>query len=99
MTTEDLTGIDRALSALVIHDGYSAGAKSAALRFNAQIDEERSRFERARAIHERAGAVSPDVEIELRASAAMYLAERERIVRRWRIPLRQPQIDPSAVQE
>jgi hypothetical protein len=88
MTTGDLDCIDRALSVLVIHDGYSTGAKSAALRFNSQIQEERSRFECARATHEHARAVSLVVEIELRASAVMYEVERERIVRLWNIRLR-----------
>ncbi len=44
MTTEDLDRIDLVLSALVIHDGYSAEARSAALRFNSQVQQERSRF-------------------------------------------------------
>jgi hypothetical protein len=90
VTTEDLDCIDRALSLLLIHDGYSAEAKSAALRFNSRIQQERSRFEGARAMHEQGRAVSPDVEIELRASAVMYTVERERIVRLWKIPLRAP---------
>jgi hypothetical protein len=88
MTTEDLNRIDLALSALVIHDGYSAGARSAALRFNSQVQHERCRFEHVRAAHGQVSTVSPDVEIELRAAAAMYVVERERIIRVWSIPLR-----------
>ena len=88
MTTEDLDRIDLALSALVIHDGYSAGARSAALRFNSQVQQERARFQRVRAAHDDVSTVPPDVEIELRAAAAMSGVERERIVRVWRIPLR-----------
>ncbi len=90
MTTQDLDCIDRALSVLVIGDGYCAGAKSAAQRFNSQIQQERSRLKCARATHEQARRVSPDVEIELRASAVMYVVERERIVRLWSISSRLP---------
>ncbi len=88
MTNEDLDGIDRALRVIVVPDGYSAGAKDAALRFNARLHEERSRFERARATYEETHTVSAQLEIELRASAAMFAVERERLVRFWRLPLR-----------
>jgi hypothetical protein len=89
MTTEDLDRIDHALSALVIPGGSCPDAQNAALRFNSQLEQERSRLRRARATHEQARVVSPDVEVELRAAAAMYALERERIARRWNISLRE----------
>jgi hypothetical protein len=88
MTSEDLDCIDGAFSALVVDESCSAGAKSAALRFNARIEQERSRFSGAGATRARAGEVSAELEIELRAAAAMFAVERDRIVRLWRIPLR-----------
>jgi hypothetical protein len=96
MTSEELDSIDHALSALAIHDGFCAGAKAAALRFNARVQQERSRCEGARATHEQARAVPADLEIELRAAAIMYVVERERIAARWRIPLRAPRFTVMA---
>jgi hypothetical protein len=90
MTPEDLAQIELALSPLDIHDGYSAAARSAALQFNTQVERERARFEEVRAAAGPAGAIPPSVEVELRATAAMYLVERARLVRVWRIPLRVP---------
>ena len=87
MTTEDLDCIDHALGEIPILHGFCAGAKGAALRFNSQVQLERARCEDARATHDQAGAVSPDIEIELRAAAVMYSAERERIASRWGILL------------
>ena len=90
MTSEDLDSIDRALAELLLspHDGYPAGARGAALGFNAQIERERSRVEAARRMRAEAGAVAPGLDVELRAAAVMLVAERERVVRRWSIPLR-----------
>lgn len=88
MTIEELENIDRALSLLVVADGCSADARTAALRFNSRLAAERLRFEGVRAAHQQARPIAPELEVELRASAAMFTDERERIVRLWRIPQR-----------
>jgi hypothetical protein len=91
MTTEELDCIERALSALVVHDGYSPGAKRAALQFNSQLERERSRLlGRARLTQGEAHGVSSELEIELRGAAIMYAVERERVAQLWRLPLRLP---------
>ena len=88
MTTQDLDRIDRELSALDAQGASCAEAKRAALRFNAQLEQERARLKGARATQGRARPIPMKLEIELRAAAVMYGVERERVVRRWNIPLR-----------
>ena len=91
MTMEELDCIERALSALVVQDGFSPGAKQAALQFNSQLERERSRLlGGARAGQGDAGGFSSELEVELRGAAIMYAVERERVARLWRLPLRLP---------
>jgi hypothetical protein len=91
MTVEELDCIERALTALLTHDGCSPGAKQAASQFNARLERERARLlGGARPTQGDAGAFTSELEIELRGAAIMYAVERERVARLWRLPLRLP---------
>jgi hypothetical protein len=87
VTNEDLDGIDRALSPLVLGVGNTAQAIDVATRFNASVEQARSSLAAARAAHEQGRSVDSDVEVRLKAYALMFAGERERIVRDWAISL------------
>lgn len=89
MSSADLDRIDRVLTPLVASAPCSDDANAAVQRFNAQIEQERSRLGAARARLAASGSLPVDVAVSLEAAAVMLTVERDRIVRRFQfVPLR-----------
>ena len=89
MSSAELDRIEGMLTPLTVSDGCSDDAKDAVRRFNAKIEQERSRLGAARATLGESGSLPSDIAVALRAAAVMFTVERERIVRRYRfVPLR-----------
>jgi hypothetical protein len=82
MSPEELDRIDQALRSLNGGTETPSEAWDAIQRFNAEIERQRAAVAAARLA---AGAVRPEVEVELRAAAVLYADERERLVRRFRL--------------
>jgi hypothetical protein len=88
MSSADLDRIDSVLTPLVASDACSDDAKAAVQRFNAQIEQERSRLGAARARLGASGSLPVELAVALEAAVVMLAVERDRIVRRFRVPLR-----------
>ena len=89
MSNDELDRIDVTLRLLSVPEICSPHAKAAIGRFNARIEQERSRVHVARASLGDSGSLPLDLEVVLRAAAVMFTVERERIARRFRfVPLR-----------
>jgi hypothetical protein len=82
MSPEELDRIDGALRILNGGSETPSEAWDAIRSFNAEIGRQRAAVAAARTA---AGAVKPEVEVELRAAAVLYADERERLVRRFRL--------------
>jgi hypothetical protein len=85
MTSAELDHLHGALKPLVVSSA-PAQARDAVRALNLELERARAQVAAAREVHGRTGAVSVEVETQLRAYAVMYAEERERVVRHWGIP-------------
>jgi hypothetical protein len=84
MSDTELDRIERLLEPLAASEACSPHVKEAVRRFNASVEQERSRLDAARAAYRESGAVPVEVAVALQAVAVMYSVERDRIVQRFR---------------
>jgi hypothetical protein len=91
MSSAKLDRVECVLRPLAVSKTCSAEAKEAVRRFNAQIEQERSKLEAARAAYGPCGSFPKELQVALAAAAVMFEVERERITRRFCfVPLSHP---------